>query len=413
VINGRWNPLEPRPTGTLGPNASAVSSLRDGSSVSWWTVGVHARGGGPARTSVRLALVAAVFVVGLVVGDRLAHHPAAPSSTSESAHHPPAHQEAPPLPYKNPVIATDFPDPDVVWTGAEYVAAATGTSTQHIQFATSRNLVQWKTGSDLLPQLPAWAVNGFGNVWAPDLEHAGGSWILWFSAPTRSSGEQCIGWATSRSVSGPFVTSPTAPAVCQIASGGSIDPSVTTDKSGRHYLLWKNNGNCCGVESRIWSQPLSGDGKDLIGRPTVLLSYSGGWETGPTASESTIEGPSMLRDDGHLFLFFSGGGYLGTTYGMGVAVCGSISGPCRQQGDQPILSSTDAVAGPGGGTAFFDRYGHPWLAYAAWTPPQLGRDPGATRSFRLDRIVTVGAMVFILGPTTDWQIGPAEKAGSI
>ena len=55
----------------------------------------------------------------------------------------------------------------------------------------------------------------------------------------------------------------------------------------------------------------------------------------------------MLRDDGHLFLFFSGGGYLGTTYGMGVAVCGSISGPCRQQGDQPILSSTDAVAGPG------------------------------------------------------------------
>jgi hypothetical protein len=179
--------------------------------------------------------VAAVFVVGLVVGDRLAHHPAAPSSTSESAHHPPAHQEAPPLPYKNPVIATDFPDPDVVWTGAEYVAAATGTSTQHIQFATSRNLVQWKTGSDLLPQLPAWAVNGFGNVWAPDLEHAGGSWILWFSAPTRSSGEQCIGWATSRSVSGPFVTSSTAPAVCQIASGGSIDPSVTTDKSGRHY----------------------------------------------------------------------------------------------------------------------------------------------------------------------------------
>src|SRR5580700_7536622 len=72
-------------------------------------------------------------------GDRLARHPAAPSSTSESAHHPPAHQEAPPLPYKNPVIATDFPDPDVVWTGAEYVAAATGTSTQHIQFATSRN----------------------------------------------------------------------------------------------------------------------------------------------------------------------------------------------------------------------------------------------------------------------------------
>ena len=86
------------------------SSLRDGPSVSWWTVGVHARGGGPARTSVRLALVAAVFLVGLVVGDRSAT-PAAPSSTSGSAHHPPAHQEAPPLPYKNPVIRNGFSRP--------------------------------------------------------------------------------------------------------------------------------------------------------------------------------------------------------------------------------------------------------------------------------------------------------------
>ena len=95
----------------------------------------------------------------------------------------------------------------------------------------------------------------------------------------------------------------------------------------------------------------------------------------------------MFATNGHLFLFFSGGGYLGTTYGMGVAVCGSISGPCRQQGDQPILSSTDTVAGPGGGTAFFDRYGHPWLAYAAWNPtaarPGSGSDPELpTRPYR-------------------------------
>jgi hypothetical protein len=52
------------------------------------------------------------------------------------------------------------------------------------------------------------------------------------------------------------------------------------------------------------------------------------------------------------------------------------------------------------------------MAYAAWTPPQIGRDPGASRTFRLDRIVTVGGMVFILGPTTDRQIGPTAKTGS-
>ena len=91
---------------------------------------------------------------------------------------------------------------------------------------------------------------------------------------------------------------------------------------------------------------------------------------------------------------------------MGVAACDSISGPCTLQGDGPVLASTTTVAGPGGGTAFFDRYGQPWMAYAAWTPPQVGYAVGGSRSFRLDRIVSVANELFILGPTTDGQRGP-------
>ena len=350
--------------------------------------------------------MALTFVFGLVLGDHLASRGATPGPQRGAGQHRPHGVLPEALPYQNPVIDSDFPDPDVMWTGREYVAAATGNSSAHIQFATSSNLVDWRAGGDLLPKLPVWAVDTTGGVWGPALEHLGSSWILWFSAPTISTGRQCIGWATSSSVSGPYTSTSVVPALCQSALGGSIDPTVVTSAVGHRYLVWKNDGNCCGLASHIWSQPLAPDGTSLVGDATILLTYSGGWEAGPSLSQSTIEGPSMLRLHDHYVLFFSAGGYSSASYSMGVAACDSISGPCRLQGDGPVLASTAMVAGPGGGTAFFDRYGQPWMAYAAWTPPQVGYAVGGSRSFRLDRIVSVANELFILGPTTDGQRGP-------
>jgi Glycosyl hydrolases family 43 len=226
---------------------------------------------------------------------------------------------------------------------------------------------------------------------------------LWFAARVRDSTEQCIGVATSRSVLGPYASTASAPVVCQSSLGGSIDPSVIVGTGSRRYLLWKNDGNCCGVTSQIWSQPLATDGTTLEGAPTVLLTYSGGWESGIAPIESTIEGPSMLAVAGHLFLFFSGGGYGTSGYAMGVATCASPLGPCVTQSQYPALSSRPGVAGPGGGAVFLDRYGRPWLAYSAWTPPRIGYDEGGERSLRIDRLSVLGDQVFVLGPTTSTQ----------
>jgi beta-xylosidase len=310
--------------------------------------------------------------------------------------------------YQNPVLDRDFPDPDVVWTGREYVAVGTGTSTEDVQVATSPNLARWQTGADALPRLPSWAAADPGDVWGPDLERAprprnGAAWILWFSARVAGSTTECIGWATGATPTGPFSSSATTPAVCQSGLGGSIDPAVTVTAGGARYLLWKNNGNCCGSTSTLWAQPLGPDGTTLVGQPTSLLSYAGGWQSGATALESTVEGPSMLYERGQYFLFYSGSGYGTVEYAMGVAECASPVGPCTPQGSDPVLSATADVAGPGGGSVFLDRFGQPWLAYAAWTPPEVGY-PTGIRSLRIDHVQLLDGDAYVLGPTT--QVEP-------
>ncbi len=312
---------------------------------------------------------------------------------------PPTHPPAAST-YTNPVIATDFPDPSVVAAGPEYVAISTGSAGSNLPMDVSTDLAHWRPVGDALPVVPAWAVPSWKDVWAPDLERVGDHWVLWFAALDTGTGRHCIGWASSPRVTGPFRSTSPTPAVCQSQLGGSIDPSVFTATDGRRWLLWKSDGNCCGVASRIWSEPLAADGTTLLGEPAPILTYAGGWEEGTTADTSTIEKPSMVEVDGVYHLFFSGNGYGTADYAVGHAECNSPVGPCTTTPAYPVLSSFGSVAGPGGASVFADRSGHLWMAYAAWTSPRIGYAAGGARSFRIDRLIFVGDLPVVVGPTT-------------
>jgi beta-xylosidase len=305
-----------------------------------------------------------------------------------------------PATYTNPVIATDFPDPSVVAAGPGYVAVSTGSAGSNLPMEVSTDLAHWRPGGDALPVVPPWAVASWKDVWAPDLEHVGDHWVLWFAALDAATGRRCIGWAASPRVTGPYRSTATAPAECQADLGGSIDPSVFTSTGGHRWLLWKNDGNCCQVLSRIWSEPLAGDGTTLVGAPTPILAYTGGWEEGATAGSSTIEKPAMVEKDGVYHLFFSGNGYGTAQYAVGHAVCSSPVGPCTPTSPYPVLSSFGTVAGPGGESILVDRSGHLWMAYAAWSSPRIGYAAGGARSFRIDRLSFVGELPVVVGPTT-------------
>jgi beta-xylosidase len=179
----------------------------------------------------------------------------------------------------------------------------------------------------------------------------------------------CIAVATSPSPTGPF-TVQANPFICQQASGGDIDAALFVDKNGpdgpahANYLLWKSdNNNLTGdAVTHIWAQPLSNDGRHLLGHPVQIFEPDQTWEG------NIVEAPQMaLAPDGSVWLFFSAGvGVFTPNYGIGVVHCTSPLGPCRGGDAQPLLTSNQQGQGPGEETYFTAKDGSSWLLYNPW-----------------------------------------------
>jgi len=107
-------------------------------------------------------------------------------------------------------------------------------------------------------------------------------------------------------------------------------------------LLWKNDGNCCGVNTYLWSQQLSPDGLTLAGKPVKLTHQIQSWEG------ALVEAPMMWKQAGKYYLFFSANDYASFNYSVGYATCAGPMGPCTQATENPILISKCRAAGPGG-----------------------------------------------------------------
>lgn len=263
--------------------------------------------------------------------------------------------------YANPVIDADFPDPDTLRAGDVYYAYATNAATANVQVARSADLVRWQMLADALPVLPAWAQPGF--TWAPEVTAtAGGGYVLYFTARHTASGRQCIGAATSTTPEGPFAPRGEAPLVCQLDQGGSIDPSSFAEDDGTRYLLWKNDGNCCGMATWIYLQKVSSDGLTLQEAPTRLISGDQAWEG------FLVEAPTLWKHAGKYYLFYSANRYSGPDYVIGYAVADTPAGPYRKSSG-PLLATSNTngpVIGPGGQDVVVARDGRAWLVYHDW-----------------------------------------------
>ena len=265
-----------------------------------------------------------------------------------------------------PLIDQDFPDPDIVSSGGQYVAFATNSPAYKIQEATSPDLTHWSyRADDALTQLPAWATSG--RTWAPDVSQApGGGWVMYFVAEDSASHKQCIGVATAAKVLGPYLPASDAPVVCPISEGGAIDPQLFTDTDGTRYLVFKTDGNCCALDTWIELAQLSADGKSTVGTPTRLIRQTLGWEG------KVVEAPTLIRHGSHYVLLYSANDYSHDRYAIGVATAVSLNGPYRKR-PEPLLSTAsshglylgpggqDVVAGPKGDALVF----HSWdVSYA-------------------------------------------------
>src|SRR5579871_504046 len=170
----------------------------------------------------------------------------------------------------------DFPDPDVITVAGTTWAYSTGSGGRNLQVISSAQLLAGASPADPLPALPPWAVAGL--TWAPGVVQLGSGFVMYYVAHEAASGNQCIGMATSPTPGGPFVDRSATPFLCQESDGGSIDPHPFVAPDGRLYLLWKSDDNSRGFSPTIWSQPMSPDGRTLLGSPVRLLSDTASWE---------------------------------------------------------------------------------------------------------------------------------------
>ncbi len=296
-----------------------------------------------------------------------------PSSQPEAGAAAPAFQPA----TAQAVYCADFADPFVLRTeslvGSRLFTYATNTGTRHLPVLSSPTLLRSEEVRDALPTLPAWSREGA--VWAPSVLRRGdGRLVLYYTTTDRASGRQCISRAVADDPFGPYVDDSTGAMICPADLGGAIDPSPIVDADGTAYLLWKNDGNCCGIPTRLWAQRLSADRTGVVGDATPILGADQQWEAG------LVEAPSMVEDGGTYYLFYSANAWNSDRYAIGYATCPAPTGPCTKPRGGPWLSSSQEARGPGGPELFRDGSGRLSMVIAAWAFGKVGYRDGGFRS---------------------------------
>ena len=308
---------------------------------------------------------------------------------------------AAPRQFTNPVLTGSFADPHVLKVGDTWYAYATGDLAANLQVARSADLVRWERLDDALPELPEWSVLQKGLTWAPEVARTPAGFVMYYTLRDAASGRQCISAAVADRPEGPFRDTRPRPLVCQERLGGSIDPHRFVDRDGAAYLLWKNDGNCCGLATELWAQRLDGDGLQLAGKPSRLgVRNDAAWEG------DLIEAPTLWRDKDTYYLFYSANDYGSSSYAVGYATASRVLGPYRDGPGNPILRSRGTAAGPGGQAVVTDGNGGPWLAYHAWDSAAVGDEAGGQRSMWLDRLSFQGGRPRVAGPTDGPQEAP-------
>jgi arabinan endo-1,5-alpha-L-arabinosidase len=292
--------------------------------------------------------------------------------------------------YVNPVLDRDFPDPAVVraadgWFYAYATQSALGGRMLNIQVARSVDLARWQHLGDALPGKPSWA-SAKQQFWAPHVLHdaAQEKYFMYYSAEPDEGNGKCLGVATARVPSGPFVDSG-APLLCGEGIE-HIDPMAFDDpRTGKRLLYWGSGAKPIRVQElapeRTRFAPGSAPRPILFPEPHKPYA-------------SLIEGAWMIYRSGTYYLFYSGDRCCAREprYAVMVARSSDALGPFAGFRDphdperHAILAQNGFWIAPGHSSVIADDAGSDWILYHAIRAEALDA-PERARVMLLDRIV--------------------------
>jgi beta-xylosidase len=197
--------------------------------------------------------------------------------------------------YKNPVIHSDFSDPDVVRVDSDYyMTASSFNCIPGLPILHSRDLVNWELISYALPKLIPEDVydkvqHGNG-VWAPCIRYHNNEYYIFFPDP-----DYGIYMVKASDPKGPW-SEPK-----KIKEGkGLIDPSPLWDENGKAYLVYAFAGSRAGIKSLLVVCTMSPDATSTNNDEVIVFD---GHE-----KNSTVEGPKFYKRNGYYYIFAPAGG---------------------------------------------------------------------------------------------------------
>lgn len=196
--------------------------------------------------------------------------------------------------YTNPILYTDYSDPDAVRVGEDYfLVASSFCNTPAVPLLHSRDLVNWTVINYCVEKLPFdrydKPVHGCG-VWAPAIRYHEGVYYVFIPMP-----DEGIMMCSARDPWGKW-----SELTCVKKAVGWIDPCPFWDEDGKAYMVSAFARSRIGFKSLLYMSPIEPDCSGVLDDGKFI--YDG------NASQPTIEGPKLYKRNGYYYIFAPAGG---------------------------------------------------------------------------------------------------------
>ncbi len=246
--------------------------------------------------------------------------------------------------YSNPVLFSDYSDPDVIRVGNSYYLVA---SSFHfmpgVPVLRSEDMVNWRIVSHVFPHFdfsPIYSMkDGVAyakGAWAPSIRYHAGRFYVYFPTPTEG-----IFMSSAPSAEGPW-----EPLTQVIAQAGLEDPCPLWDDDGKAYLVHSKTG-----AGPLILHAMSPDGKHVLDEGKVIVN--------DPKNLPTLEGPKLYKRNGWYYIFAPFGGV--GTGAQTVLRAKNIYGPYEQRA--VLAQGSTTVNGPHQGGYIETPGGQGWFMH--------------------------------------------------
>ncbi len=196
--------------------------------------------------------------------------------------------------YTNPILYTDYSDPDAIRVGEDYfMIASSFCNTPAVPLLHSKDLVNWKVINYIIDKLPferyEKPVHGCG-TWAPSIRFHEGVYYVFIPFP-----DEGIMMCKTTDPWGKW----SEPSYVRKVVGW-IDPCPFWDDDGKAYMVSAFARSRIGFKSMLYMSPIKPDCSDVLDDGKFIYD---GHETQPT-----IEGPKLYKRNGYYYIFAPAGG---------------------------------------------------------------------------------------------------------